>query len=222
MNEEQKRAWAQLWKGISEISEEFEDRPVFIGGVAVYVHLAERSLETDLGEFSHDADLLLSLADFADLRDLYEVTPNRRLGKNQIIKHGIEFDVYVERNYGLAVQFDDAMAESKIIQNVRAASLEHLLVLKLDACLDRRGSEKGLKDERDLIRLCSMMHTGGYKQNLITPYFREETVDVLRALPRSSQFLVLTGRNAHSAKPLRSAVEAVSKSLSKAYGHQPN
>jgi hypothetical protein len=213
MDDLQQREWANLWKGISEICAQFEQRPIFIGGVAVYLHLVDHALEGKLGEFSHDGDLLMSLADFADLRDLHEVTPNRRLGKNQVIRHGIDFDIYVERRYQLAVPFDDAMAESKVINQVRVASLEHLLVLKLEASADRQGSEKGLKDERDLIRLCVLMNDTGYKQALILPYLRDPTIDILKGLQKSSQFLALTGKNAHEARPLRISVEKVTNAI---------
>jgi len=33
------------------------------------------------------------------------------------------------------------------------ASLEHLLLLKIDAYMDRKGSAKGDKDQRDLVRI---------------------------------------------------------------------
>ena len=217
MNKAQQREWTNLWQGIAELSSEFGERPIFIGGVAVWLHLAAKSLAEKLGEFSHDGDLLLSLGDFADLRDLYEVEPNRRLGKNQIRKHGIEFDVYVERNYDLVVPYADAMAESVVIQNVRVVSIEHLFVLKLEASIDRRGSEKGAKDERDLIRLCHLMNEGGFKTALITPYLRDDSFDLLRKLEKSSQFLSLAQRNAHEAKPLRVAVGAVVTPLLKGY-----
>lgn len=220
MNENQRREWASLWRGIKEVSEEFESRLIFIGGVAVWLHLSDLKMES-MGEFSHDGDLLISLGDFADMRDLYEVTPNRRLGKNQIVKHGIEFDVYVERNYGLVVPFEDAMAESRVIEHVRVAGLEHLLVLKIEASIDRKGSEKGLKDERDLIRICKMLHDTGCKANIITPYLREENVEILKALPKSSQFIVMTGNNAHNVKPLREAVTEVTKSIIKTYELKP-
>lgn len=49
------------------------------------------------------------------------------------------------------------MANSVVIDGIRCASLEHLLILKLDAYADRKNSAKGDKDERDLIKImCSL------------------------------------------------------------------
>src|SRR5262245_5897824 len=83
---------------------------VFIGGVAVYLHAVNNARTRDLAEASHDADFMLSLADFADLRDTDEVVANRRLSKHQLIRDGVEFDVYVERQNNLIVPYDEAGA----------------------------------------------------------------------------------------------------------------
>lgn len=72
------------------------------------------------------------MADFSDLRDVEEVTANRRLNKHQFIKNGIEFDVYLEYNNSLRVPYADAWARSSVIDNVRVASLEHLVLLSFN------------------------------------------------------------------------------------------
>src|SRR3990172_2523791 len=119
---------------------------VFIGGVAVYLHAVNNPKTRGLAEASHDADFMLALSDFADLRDAEEIVPNRRLSKHQLIRGGVEFDVYVERRNGLLVPFDEAAAHAVHYGAIRAACPEHLLVLKLEAYRERMASAKGDKD----------------------------------------------------------------------------
>lgn len=205
--------WNALWKGIREINDLFPDGVVFIGGVAVFLHINQDALPAGFIEFSHDADLYFSLADFADLRDMEEVTANRRLDKHQIIKHGVEYDIYLERHNSLAIPYAEAIAHSVVIDNIRTACLEHLLVLKLDAFSSRKGSSKGAKDERDLIRICYLLARKGIEMGLVTAYLDGDRLDLLKGLRNSPGFLVLCEGNAHKARPVRDAVSKVVKKI---------
>ena len=60
--------WESIMSGIKEIQEWFPDGVVFIGGVAVFMHSSKN--ENVKTEFSHDADFLISMEDYMDLRDL--------------------------------------------------------------------------------------------------------------------------------------------------------
>lgn len=194
------QTWDRLWEGICELSSVFEEGIVFIGGIAVYVHAQQQDVLPV--EFSHDADFYISLADFGELREIEEVTRNKRLHKCQIIKNDVAFDVYVERQSDLVVSYEDIETASVVIDNVRVASLEHLLILKLEAYRDRRGSKKGEKDERDVIRLGYLLRTG-VDHELVAPYLSEEITDTLLAVERSAQFSMLCDRNAQMASRLR-------------------
>lgn len=201
--------WSRLWAGIQELSGLFPDGIVFIGGVAVLLHVQDQQLPDRFVEFSHDGDFYVSLADFADLRDLEEVTANRRLDKHQIVKNGFEYDVYLENHNRLLVKYVDVVAASKVIDGIRAAALEHLLVLKLDAWLARQGSAKGSKDERDLIRICTLMGRDGPRPERLLPYLTGESVDALRRVRRSTEFMAICAGNAHEARGLRAQVGRV-------------
>lgn len=170
--------------------------------VAVYLHI--RRKKAAFVEFSHDGDFYISLQDFGELRDIEEVTTNRRRGKHQIVKNGIDFDVYVERHNSLLVSHQDVERASVVIDDVRVASVEHLLLLKLDAYRNRRGSGKGEKDERDIIRLGYLLSDGA-DLGLLAPYLTAEMVDMLRGVERSKQFLVMCQRNAQQASRVREA-----------------
>lgn len=68
---------------------------------------------------THDADFMIAISDYADLRDIEVVTANRRRGKHQFIKNDIEFDVYVQGQTNLAVPVDEAVAYSRVVSGVR-------------------------------------------------------------------------------------------------------
>jgi hypothetical protein len=175
---------------------------VFIGGVAVFLHAINDTNTKDSAESSHDADFMLSMADFGDLRDTDEVTANRRLNKHQIIRKGIEFDVYVEHQNKLIVPYREAATNARRISGVNVACPEHLLVLKLVAQMDRAGSAKGAKDERDLLTIVRVMK-GKFKDGLILPYLRRKQVEALMKILQSNVFVHVSRGNVQKAKKLR-------------------
>ena len=200
MNHEE--AWQHLWHGIQEIAEMFRDDVVFIGGIAVYLHSVAAKMP--FTERSHDADLYVSLAAYDDLRSIETVTSNPRLRKKQFIKYGMDYDVYVEHNHSLAVPFTNIFARSTLIDGVRIASLEHLLVLKLLAYISRKNTPKGPKDARDIIRIVLLLrHVGTVRNDRVAPYFTTEMSQVLTELSRSKEFVTLTRGNLHEARVLR-------------------
>lgn len=203
MHKTTQKEWDDLWKGICELSSLFEEGIIFIGGVAVYLHIAGEKLPTYFREYSHDGDFYISLADYKDLREIEEVTQNKRLEKSQIIKNGIDFDIYLEHNNTLRVTYEDAQRYSVVVENVRIACLEHLLVLKMDAYIDRYGSAKGSKDERDLIRIVTMLGQTSVRKKVLQPYLTEEAVVRLAKVARSPEFMAICQGNAHTASILR-------------------
>lgn len=192
--------WKSLLESIKELSEWFPDGMALIGGVAVYFYTVREN--PALAEVSHDGDLYLSLADYADLRDIEEVTPNRRLGKSQIIKNGFDFDIYVERHNNLAIPYSEIIDESVVVNNIRCASLEHLLILKIDAYLDRKGSAKGDKDERDIAKIvCSMSSPN---MTILERWLTPERESAVQAIAnKSAVFNEIAHGNLHESKIIR-------------------
>jgi hypothetical protein len=206
--------WADLWAAICELTEQFPDGLVFIGGIAVYLHARQAKLAPWGVEFSHDGDFYISLADFSDLRDIEEVTVNRRLSKHQFIKNKIDFDVYLEHNNTLRVPYVAAWEHSSIVENVRVVSLEHLLMLKLDAYADRKGSAKGRKDERDLIRISHILSRQRIHKKWLEPYATTEDVRLLTEALRSPEFVLMNGGNVQQASRLRTDFRKVLDAVS--------
>ncbi len=175
---------------------------VFIGGVAVYLHAVKRSLDVAPPESSHDADFMISFHDYDILKDEQEITSNSRLSKHQMMLDGVEFDVYVERSNGLVVPYDEVFAYSEVLEGVRVVSLEHLLILKLEALLKRDKSSKGEKDRRDVAKIGLLLGRKA-RVNLLDPYMRPEIEVKLEEVAKSGVFYELCGRNAHLAKKVR-------------------
>ena len=206
--------WIALLRGTHEIAETFPDDVVFIGGMAVYLHsVASRAAAP--AERSHDADLYISLPAFDDLRSTEMVTTNARLRKKQFVKYGMEYDVYLEHNHGLIIEFGEIFAGSVVAEGVRVASLEHLLLLKLVAFLDRFGTPKGPKDARDVIRIVLLLHQHGVSRSRLAPHFSTKMADTLKQLSHSKEFVTLTNGNLHEARKLRDIYTAAADSISK-------
>jgi hypothetical protein len=188
-----------------EMAHWFPEGLVYIGGIAVYLHAINLEATREFAEATHDADLYISVADMSDLRDLEEVTPNRRLGKSQIVKGGFEFDIYTERQSSLIVPYDMVLASANVYEQVRVASIELLFVLKLEAFLDRQQSEKGLKDAKDLLRLALIARKGSgrFDADLIAPYVRDAHLPLLDKVERGPAPVMMARGNAMQAKAMR-------------------
>lgn len=220
---EQQAEWELLWSTATEIQEWFPDGLVYIGGLAVAAHMMELQNPDFEFPYSHDGDFMIALPDFADLRDLEDVVPNRRLSKHQLTKAGLEFDIYVEGHNDLIVPYDAVAAASEIRSGLRVASLEHLLCLKMVAFLDRRHSEsKGPKDAKDVLRILytmAMRGAGCHPERLI--YMNEAQLDGVKSVLEGPYVVDLCDGNRHVASKVRSAVDEAWTSLTVGKTSQP-
>lgn len=209
--------FGNLLLACQEIAALFSQGVVFIGGIAVYLHSINCEETKALAEFTHDADFYISLADMADLRDLEEVVANRRLSKHQLIKRGFEFDIYTERHSALPVAYDQVMAHSVAYDALRVASVEHLLVLKVEAYRDRHASSKGQKDAKDLIRLGLIAQARGRSlvADQVSAYLSEDHYKLLERIQRGPDFLSLAKGNAKLAKIMREGFAEAMQGLKK-------
>jgi hypothetical protein len=195
--------WQALLKSVAEIQQWFPDGVAFIGGIAVYAHMVETKEGARLAAMSHDADFMIRMADVPDLRDLEVLVPNRRLGKQQFVKNGFEFDVYVEGQHDLAIPADEVIAWSQIRHGLRVACPEHLLVLKLKAYEDRAGSAKGDKDEDDLVRILFSSET--WRKECLDRV-TDDMLGRLEVIVAGDAPVRLTKGNLHQAKIIRDRI----------------
>ena len=183
----------------------------YIGGIAVYLH-AVNGGQAEIAEATHDADFYISMTEMSELRDVEDLTPNRRLNKHQIIRGGFEFDIYTERLSALIVPYDAVRAHAVRYENIHVACHEHLLALKLEAFRDRRGSAKGAKDVRDIARLCLTLkkpRDRPFAPALAAPYLTDEHINLLRDAAKSPEITALAGGNAKVAKEMRSQINRI-------------
>lgn len=146
MNADEQQDALRIREFLAEMCADLAPDFVVIGGWAAYAHGS--------GQLSLDGDALISYAALGTLRDLYEVTPNHRMKKEQFRgPTGHDIDLYVERLHGLAVPFDEAQACAQQRGGLLVICPEHLTILKLKAEAARRGSGKGDKDALDIILL---------------------------------------------------------------------
>lgn len=209
----EKTEWDRLWRAVKVIAHGFEAGVVFIGGIAVAAHTMESEALRGNLVYSHDADMMISTADYMDLRDIEEVTNNRSLSKAQFVKDGFEFDVYVEGRNDLVVPYGEAFASSDIRSGIRVACLEHLLILKLEALASRQGSAKGDKDQDDVLRLLVLLAEAKPRVALLER-LAEERRPLLSRVLRSDAVRRMSQGNDHKAKSLRADAQRAVQSLS--------
>jgi hypothetical protein len=202
--------WQELLDTATEFQEWFPEGVVYIGGLAVAAHVQAELSEFD-PPFSHDGDFMMSLADFADFRDLEEVTSNRRLNKHQVIKRGLEFDIYVENHNSLIIPFDVAFAASEMRMGLRVLAPEHLLCLKAEAYLDRRDSvAKGPKDARDIVFTLAVLaqrpKADRHPERLI--HLTQDHMDAISGIIAGPAIVEVTAGNAFLAARLRKDISA--------------
>lgn len=195
--------WKQLLATVGELQEFFQEGLVFIGGIAVYAHALSKEETSVFAAQSHDADFMILLQDYADLRDIEVLTPNRRLSKQQFIKGGFEFDVYVEGQTDLCVPVPETVSYSEIRSGLRVACIEHLLILKAKALADRRGTPKGDKDEDDVARM--LLVAASIDKDKLTRLTDDLLNDLRRAVTGDAAMRLANG-NSHKAKGLRSKI----------------
>lgn len=206
-----------LLAACEQLSALFPDGIAFIGGIAVYLHAINNPATQGYAEATHDGDFYISMADMGGLRDMEELTPNRRLSKHQLIKAGFEFDIYTERHSSLVVPYSEVIAYAEHYGNLKVAGLEHLFALKAEAYRDRRSSSKGSKDAKDLIRIASIAaaRRKPLAASLIMPYLRDEHVLLLDDLIKRPEFVAMTRGNAMEARRLRNQFAATVSALKK-------
>ena len=198
--------WDRVKGATRELAAQIGPDMVLIGGVAVHLHTLQMNRASVRPEATHDVDIAIDLPALSTLSDYYEVVVNRRLGKRQVTVQGIEIDLYPAYQSSLRIDYSDLATHSETILGLRVAALEHLLVLKLDAYRDRRASEAGRKDRRDIARLLIMLE--GFDPTVTLALIGDADRAAIRQVLESTVFLDMAPkRNAATAKKLRLSAE---------------
>jgi predicted nucleotidyltransferase len=209
-------AFQKLLVACHEVAGMYEPDIVFIGGIAVYLHAMNHENTRPYAEMTADADFYISLSALSDLRDIEEVVQNTRLSKHEFQKAGFSFDVYTERQSSLPVPYADVIAHAVRYEGVAVAPLEYLLVLKLEAAVDRHGSAHGQKDARDIIRLLLLAGSQAFDATRSTLFMRDDHLVRLKAIVNGPEFIALARGNAKEAKALRAACSKIYETIAAA------
>jgi len=118
---------------------------ILIGGWAVFLYT--KSLK------SKDIDIIVDYENLAKMKEAGEIRKNNRLKKYEVSEGNFDIDIYVSYYSELGMPIEEIQKNSKNKEGFTAPEPEILLLLKLYAWHNRRGSAKGQKDELDIFSL---------------------------------------------------------------------
>ncbi len=130
---------------------------ILIGGWAVYLH--SKSLK------SKDIDIIVDYDVLAKIKESDKIFKNERLRKYEINTGNFDIDIYVPHYSELGIEASEIQNYVVSREGFFTPALEILLLMKLFAWHNRRGSSKGQKDELDIFSL-AFLHEFNWKKYL--------------------------------------------------------
>jgi len=118
---------------------------VLIGGWAVYFYT--HSLK------SKDIDIIVDFSQLEDFKKQLLIEKNERLRKYQVKLEEIDIDIYLAFYSNLGLPVEEVIKETNLIKGFTLPKKEVLLITKLNAYQNRKGSVKGQKDLIDILSL---------------------------------------------------------------------
>lgn len=133
------------WKELLELRKK-PFKFVLIGGWAAYMWTKAHK--------SKDIDIVVDgFEDLNYLKKEYDLRKNDSLKKYEVKLEEIDIDVYAPFFSKLSIPPEDIKGLSTIVEGIRVATPEALLVLKQGAEIDRSESVKGEKDRIDIMTM---------------------------------------------------------------------
>ncbi|MFH1899829.1 MAG: hypothetical protein ABIJ83_00980 [Patescibacteria group bacterium] len=118
---------------------------ILIGGWAVFLY--SHALK------SKDIDIIVDYSELAKLKEKNEIFKNERLKKYEMKIEEFDVDIYLPHYSSLGIDINKIKEKICLREGFQVPELEILLILKLYAWENRRGSVKGQKDEIDIFSL---------------------------------------------------------------------
>lgn len=118
---------------------------VLIGGWAVFLYSKKMK--------SKDIDIIVSFEELSKLKKEYELNKNAQLNKYEINLGEFDVDIYLPHYSRIGFPLEEIWDYCQNIEGFIVPQIEILLLLKLFAYRDRKGSPKGDKDKIDVIGL---------------------------------------------------------------------
>lgn len=139
---------------------------VLIGGWAVFLY--SRALK------SKDIDIILDYEELSKMKEKYDIFKNERLKKYELKFEEIDVDIYLPHYSDLGIDIKRIKEKTSLREGFRVPEPEILLLLKLYAWENRRGSIKGQKDEIDIFSLAILSNFDWQKYYGLTKEFNLE------------------------------------------------
>ncbi|OGL83615.1 hypothetical protein A3B36_03075 [Candidatus Uhrbacteria bacterium RIFCSPLOWO2_01_FULL_55_36] len=172
-----------------------QHRFILIGGWAVY--LFTHALK------SKDIDIAVSLEELGKLKEEYAVAKNERLKKYEARRDEIDIDIYVEYYSNPGLPVEALRGHTVTREGFSVPEIEYLLLLKENAWMARRGSDKGEKDAIDLIALLQAGADLRKYRDVLLQHAAMHLLDPLRALVEDTRDVSQLGLNQHAFSRLK-------------------
>lgn len=134
------------WQTLTDLRKNFSF--ILIGGWAVFLYT--RSLK------SKDVDLVLEFSELEKMRQKFTVVKNERLKKYEARAEEVEIDLYLPFYSNPGLPAEEIKKWTQSLEGFFVPQKEALLILKLGAWRERKGSVKGRKDLIDIISLLKL------------------------------------------------------------------
>lgn len=144
---------------------------VLIGGWAVYFYT--HSLK------SKDIDIIVDYPQLEDLKKIFEVRKNERLKKYEIKLEEVDVDVYLPFYSRLGLPVEEIVKFTMLKEGFKLPEKEILLITKLYAFFQRKGSVKGEKDKLDIF---SLLFLEDFDFGKLNDYFKKFKLGKLKEI----------------------------------------
>ena len=150
------------WELLQQIKREFDF--ILIGGWAVFLYT--HSLK------SKDIDIIVDYSSLDKLKSLGDFSKNSRLSKYELKKDTIDIDIYLPYYSNIGVPVEEIQINIQKVKTFKVPVIELLLLTKLFAYNQRKGSIKGIKDKIDCLALVILSEFNFIKFNELVKKFQ--------------------------------------------------
>lgn len=200
----------------AELSHAYDDL-VFIDRLAIYLHLVNHECTEEFAIPNERSSFYISRSSLCDLRDAEELIQNRAKYKHEMSVRGFIFDVFAEREAILPVPYPDAIAFASDYLGIKVASLEDLLVLKLEKALSRELAITNGMDARDVLCILLLANEMSFDPVRSVRYMNAEHLSKLSEIVASPEYIAISNGNAEKARKIKATCELFFSQINLAY-----
>lgn len=133
------------FKTLQDLKRKFDF--ILIGGWAIFLYT--KALK------SKDIDIIIDYNELENFKKEFSIFKNERLKKYEAKTEGIDIDIYLPFFSDLSFPIEEIKNYLQSIEGFKVPIPEILLILKVKAYLERKGTTKGEKDLLDIFTLLS-------------------------------------------------------------------